>query len=299
MDLDSTGVPTSTGHSVPALVTADWLASRLDDSGVRIADVRWYLPHLGRNGRAEYEAGHIPGAVFVDLDSELAGPPGSGPGRHPIPPSETFGAAMSRAGIASRTHVVAYDDSGGAVAARLWWLLRYYGHERASVLDGGLATWRAGGHSERVAVPAFAPANFAARPHPERTVGKEAVDRLRRDPGAVVLDARATERYEGRLEPVDARPGHVPGAKSAPYAENLATTAPVFLSSDALRDRYEQLGVSADKTVVAYCGSGVTACHTLLALHLAGYRDALLYEGSWSEWSKDPSLPAAMGPSDE
>ena len=294
MASDSTG-----GSSAPGLVSVEWLAQRLDDPDVRVCDVRWYLPHLDRSGRGEYAAGHIPGAVFVDLDTELAGPPDLGPGRHPLPPAERFGEAMSRAGIGAQTHVVAYDDSGGATAARLWWLLLFFGHPRASVLDGGLTAWRAAGKAASTEEPSYRKAQFTAIPQRDRVVDKAVVDRLRRDPDAAILDARATERYEGRVEPVDARPGHVPGAVSAPYAGNVDPERHTFLPPDQLRDRYARLGVSPERTVVAYCGSGVTACHTLLALHLAGFTDSLLYEGSWSDWSKDPSLPAATGPSSE
>jgi thiosulfate/3-mercaptopyruvate sulfurtransferase len=287
--------------ATPALVSVEWLATHHDDPGVRIADVRWYLPHVGKSGRAEYEQGHLPGAVFIDLDTELAGPPGSGPGRHPIPAPDSFSAVMSKAGIGANSHVVAYDDTGGAIAARLWWLLRYFGHERVSVLDGGIAAWRSAGHPLSTDPPAHRETSrFAARPQPNRVVSKESVNQLRTDPRAVILDARAPERYEGRIEPVDARPGHVPGAKNAPFAVNVAPERLTFLEPQQLRRRYEDLGVSPDKTVVAYCGSGVTACQTLLALHLAGYEDGLLYEGSWSDWSKDPSLPAetaTTGPS--
>ena len=294
MTSDSTGA-----SSAPALVSVEWLARHLDKPTVRIADVRWYLPHLGRSGRAEYDAGHLPGAIFIDLDTQLAAPSGSGPGRHPLPRPAQFAAAMSRAGIGPETHVVAYDDSGGSIAARLWWLLRYYGHERISVLDGGIAAWRAARQPETAEQPTVTATAFDAVPRLERVVGKKAVDRLRHDPAAIVLDARASERYEGRSEPVDARPGHVPGAKSAPFTDNLAVPTPTFRSAGQLRDHYQRLGVSPDKTVVAYCGSGVTACHTLLALHIAGYPHGLLYEGSWSDWSKDPSLPAATGPSEK
>src|SRR5688500_16342076 len=143
MSSDSTG-----DSSAPALVSVEWLARYLDDPAIRIADVRWYLPHLGRSGRAEYDAGHLPGAAFIDLATQLAAPPGSGPGRHPLPTPAHFSTAMSRAGIGPQTHVVAYDDSGGSIAARLWWLLRYYGHERVSVLDGGIAAWRTAGQPE-------------------------------------------------------------------------------------------------------------------------------------------------------
>lgn len=279
----------------PPLVSTGWLAQRLDDPHVRIADVRWYLPNAGKTGRAEYLRGHIPGAVFVDLDTQLAAPPGTGPGRHPIPDPERFALAMSAAGVTERTHVIACDDAGGAIAARLWWLLRHYGHRRVSVLDGGLAAWLAEGRPLTTDEPSFAPSTFRAGSGAERVVDKTLVARLAANPGAVVLDARAAERYEGLTEPVDPRPGHVPGALSAPFAGNL-TPSSTFLDRHALRQRYAALGVTPDKQVVAYCGSGVTACHTLLALHLAGFTDAALYEGSWSDWSSDPTLPAATGP---
>ena len=287
----------STPASTPALVSVEWLAAHLDHPHVRLADVRWYLPHLGKSGRAEYDAGHIPGAVFVDLDTALAAQPASGPGRHPIPSPESFAAAMTRAGVGPHTHVIAYDDAGGAIAARLWWLLRYFGHQSVSVLDGGVTAWHAAGHPLSTQAPAIsAQSEFVPRPQPGCVVDKSVVDRLRQDAGAVILDARAAERYEGKVEPVDARPGHVPGARSAPYSGNVSAETQTFLPPPQLAERYARLGVSPEKKVVAYCGSGVTACHTLLALHLAGHEGGLLYEGSWSDWSKDPSLPAATGP---
>jgi thiosulfate/3-mercaptopyruvate sulfurtransferase len=288
--LDSTG-------AAPPLVSTEWLAARLDDPSVRIADVRWYLPHLGKSGRAEYERRHIPAAVFVDLDRELAAPPGSGPGRHPLPSARQFESAMSRAGVGRETHVVAYDDTGGSTAARLWWLLRYFGHSRASVLDGGLTKWLAEGRPVTAHVPTPPPATFKASPGQARVVDKAAVQRLSADPAAVLLDARAAERYEGRVEPIDARAGHVPGARSAPYTGNVsAGDEPVFLPPERLRERYAALGVTPDRAVVAYCGSGVNACHTLLALEVAGFPQGVLYQGSWSDWSADPSLIAATGP---
>jgi thiosulfate/3-mercaptopyruvate sulfurtransferase len=301
---------------VPALVSTDWLAGHLQDPHVRVADVRWYLAHLGKNGQAEYARGHIPGAVFLDLDTQLSGPRGSGPGRHPLPAPAAFAEAMSSAGIGAPTHVVAYDDAGGAVAARLWWLLRYFGHPRVSVLDGGIARWAAEGRPLEAtpAPPSPLPVGagpsssvvrstgagappFVPRPHPEWAVDKETVGRLRHDPRAVLLDARAPERYEGRTEPVDPRPGHIPGARSAPFAGNLrAEEAPRLKPAGELRAHYEGLGATRAGQVVVYCGSGVNACHDLLALHLAGLPGGLLYEGSWSDWSADPSLPAATGP---
>ena len=280
--------------SVPPLVSVTWLAHRLDDPQVRVADVRWYLPHLGKSGVGEYEAGHIPGAVFLDVDTELSAPRGEGPGRHPLPTAMTFGAVMRRAGVNSDTHVVAYDDGGGT-AARLWWLLRYFGHDRVSLLDGGLPAWQAARLPlETGAGRIMPPGNLVAHPRPAWVVDKEEVARLAAA-GAVVLDARARERYEGKVEPIDARPGHIPGALSAPFAENVATDGR-FLDPAQLRAKYAALGVDEAETVVAYCGSGVTACHDIFALHLAGRTDAKLYEGSWSDWAADPTLPAATGP---
>lgn len=288
-----------TETEAPALVSTEWLATRLEDPGLRVADVRWYLPHVGKHGAEEYAQGHIPGAVFVDLNRDLAGPAGSGPGRHPLPSAAGFQEAMSRAGVGPQTHVVAYDDAGGPIAARLWWLLRYFGHPRVSVLDGGIPRWTLEGRAVEggATSPVPPPEAFVARAQPGWVVDREAVRRWSRDPGALVLDARAAERYEGRVEPVDPRAGHIPGAKSAPFSENVRDEpAPRLLPGAALRERYERLGAAGATPVVAYCGSGVTACHTLLALHLAGLPDGLLYEGSWSDWSSDPSLPATTGP---
>jgi thiosulfate/3-mercaptopyruvate sulfurtransferase len=280
----------------PALVSTEWVAAHLDDPRVRVADVRWYLPQAGKRGREEYGKGHIPGAVFVDMDTELAGPRGSGPGRHPLPAPEAFAGAMSRAGVGAETHVVAYDDAGGSIAARLWWLLRHMGHSRVSVMDGGIARWAAEGRPLTETVPEVPPATFTVTPATGDVVAKDEVRRLSRDPGAVVLDARAAERYEGRVEPVDPRAGHIPGARSAPFGANLREEEGARLKpAEALRAQYAALGVTPGRQVVAYCGSGVTACHTLLALHVAGVPGALLYEGSWSDWSSDESLPAATG----
>ena len=282
---------------VPALVSTEWLAAHLTDPDLRVADVRWYLPIAGKHGRQEYARGHLPGAVFVDLDTDLAAPPGAGPGRHPIPSAAAFEAAMSRAGIGDRTHVVAYDDAGGSTAARLWWLLRYFSHARVSVLDGGLGRWVAEGRPVETLPLQPAPAAFTARRQSGWVVDKVAVKQLSRDPAALVLDARAPERYEGRVEPVDPRAGHIPGARSAPFAGNLRDEpAPRMRPPGELRQRYDQFGAQRAQKIVAYCGSGVNACHALLALHLAGYPDALLYEGSWSDWSTDPALEAATGP---
>lgn len=278
------------------LVSVAWLAAHLEDPGVVVCDVRWYLQ--GPRGADAYAAGHLPGAAFVDLDGELSSPKGAGrPGRHPLPTAAQVSALLARLGAGKETILVGYDDAGGGIAARLWWLLRYLGHGGGRVLDGGLQAWTAAGHPLETAVRPRRPAPpLALAPRPELVVDRARVAALAGSPSAVVLDARAAERFEGKVETVDARPGHVPGARSAPFPENLVAPGGTFLSPDALRRRYAALGATTARTVVAYCGSGVTACHDLLALSLAGRDDALLYEGSWSDWAADPSLPAALGP---
>jgi thiosulfate/3-mercaptopyruvate sulfurtransferase len=280
-------------QSVPTLVTAEWLAARLGDPNIRPVDTRWYLAEPAR-GRAEYEAAHIPGAPHMHIDDELSAPRGQGPGRHPLPAPENFAALAGRAGIGPYTHVIVYDSSAGAAAARLWWLLRYFGHARVSLLDGGWPAWQAGGHPIEHEPPRIASSIFVAVPHPEMVVDAAAVDKLRRDPRALVLDARANERYEGQVEPIDPQAGHIPGARSAPYAGNLRPDG-TLKSPEELRDRYLDFGADAADAIVCYCGSGVTAAHDVLALFLAGRTDALLYEGSWSDWSSDPTRPVATG----
>jgi thiosulfate/3-mercaptopyruvate sulfurtransferase len=281
------------------LVDVAWLAAHAADPRVRIADVRWYL--AGKRGDDEYAAGHLPGAVFVDLARELAAPPGQGPGRHPLPAPADFARVLARLGVTRDTLVVAYDDAGGAIAARLWWMLGWVGHPGGRVLDGGLGAWTAAGHPLTVEVPVIAPAPLLDLPLPGAGAGrgvvdKRAVDRLRADAGAVILDARSRDRFEGQSEPVDARPGHIPGARSAPFAENLVAPGGAMKPVADLTQRYRALGALDAATVVCSCGSGVTACHDVLALALAGRDDALLYEGSWSDWASDPALPAATGP---
>lgn len=277
------------------LVDVAWLAQHVGDPRVRVVDVRWYLS--GKRGEDEYIRGHLPDAAFVDLDRDLAGPPGSGPGRHPLPSAADFAGVLARIGVTRGTILVAYDDAGGAIAARLWWLLRWFGHPGGRVLDGGLPAWIAAGHALSTEVPAFTTApQLDLVPGGVGLVDKIAVDRLRVDPAAVLLDARARERFEGRSEPVDARPGHIPGARSAPFIENLVAPGGVFLPAATLADRYRSLGALQAEQIVCYCGSGVTACHDLLALAIAGREDALLYEGSWSDWARDSALPADLGP---
>lgn len=276
------------------LATTEWLAAQLGRPGLCVVDVRWYLDPT-RKGREAYQAGHIPGAIFLDAESDLSAPGGrrGGPiGRHPWPDADQVSRVMSAAGIGPATHVVAYDDQAGAVASRLWYLLRAHRHDLVSVLDGGITKWSAEGRPLTTDVPVVSPSAFSARPRPGFVVTK--ADMLAREPDALVLDARAAERFRGELEPIDPRPGHIPGASSAPYTGNLtADAAPVFLPAEVLRQRYAALGADRTEPIV-YCGSGINACHDLLALELAGFCGRL-YGGSWSEWSSDPKLPAELG----
>ncbi|MGE3618922.1 MAG: sulfurtransferase [Acidimicrobiia bacterium] len=275
------------GADLPgAVVSGDWLRSHLGD--VVVVDVRWYLD--GRSGREAYRAGHVPGAVFADVDADLASPPSSEGGRHPLPSPERFAEVLGRLGIGPDVPVVAYDDAGGSTAARLWWLLHLLG-QPAAVLDGGLAAWPGELQAGEVAVE---PVERAPRPWPvERIVPIDDVERRRDEPGALLLDARAANRYAEGDSAIDRRPGHIPGAVSAPWAGNLDPTGR-FLAPEDLRARYAGLGVG-DGPVVAYCGSGVTACHDLLSLHLAGFDDTALFVGSWSAWAADDDRPIEVG----
>ncbi|HXS81633.1 MAG TPA: sulfurtransferase [Methylomirabilota bacterium] len=281
--------------SAPLLVSCEWLAGHVSDPDVRVADVRWSLVEKDK-GRTAYGQAHIPGAVFLDVDTDLAAPRGQGPGRHPLPNPETFSAAMSRAGIGARTHVVAYDFGDGSTAARLWWLLRYFGHERASVLDGGMARWVAENRAVESHLPTHAPTTFVPVPRPKLVVDAATVDRLRADPSALVIDVRMPERYQGLREPIDPVAGHIPGARNRPYPTNVRSADdPRLLPAADLRAEFERLGAGSSERVVCYCGSGVNACQTVFALELAGIRNALLYEGSWSDWCSVPTRTVATG----
>jgi thiosulfate/3-mercaptopyruvate sulfurtransferase len=276
----------------PLITTGDlaWRGGRAD---LQIVDVRWYLDPA-KNGRRAYEAGRIPGALFMDVEEDLSGPGGArggALGRHPWPPPEQVARVMGRAGIDAGTDVVAYDDQGGAVAARLWFVLRAHGHPRVAVLDGGIPKWIAEGRplESGPPPPPPTPRTFVPRFRSESVVTKAEV--ASGSSGGPLLDARAPERYRGEVEPIDPRPGHIPGALNAPYALNLTPgPVPVFLPPEDLRTRYGDL-LSEGASPVVYCGSGVTACHDLLALDVLGIQGRL-YAGSWSEWSADPRLPA-------
>jgi thiosulfate/3-mercaptopyruvate sulfurtransferase len=278
------------------IVDVAWLASQRPGA-VRIVDLRWTLSGKP-SGREKYEGGHIPGAVFVDLDRDLSRP--GGPGRHPFPDAEHLAQLLGRIGVGPDTHVVVYDDAGGSVAARLWFMLRVHGHERASVLDGGYPAWTQAGLPVSKDEPRIEPVSPPRlRPDRSRLVDRAHVERIlasRSDPGratAVVTDARAPERYRGETEPVDRVAGHIPGAVNAPFAANLREGR--FRPAEELRALYERLGATRASEIVASCGSGVTACHTLLALELAGIEGGKLYVGSWSDWSSRPDAAVATG----
>jgi thiosulfate/3-mercaptopyruvate sulfurtransferase len=270
------------------LTTADRLLA--DREGVVLLDVRWALG--SDTGHADYLAGHLPGAVYVDLETELAAPPSPAEGRHPLPSLQALESAARRWGLENGSRVVVYDATGGLAAARAWWLLRWAGLSDVTILDGGLAAWTGPLESGEVA------------PEPgDVTLTGGAMPVLSADEAAslaagdgVLLDARAGERYRGETEPIDPRVGHVPGAVSAPTAANLGPDGR-FLPAAALRARFAALGVDGVGPVAVYCGSGVTAAHEIAALTLAGFDGAALYPGSWSQWSADPTRPAATASS--
>jgi thiosulfate/3-mercaptopyruvate sulfurtransferase len=251
--------------------------------------VRWYLD--GRSGRAAFEAGHIPGAIYVDLDTDLTADRGGFRGRHPLPSAAQFAATLGRLGIGPGTPVVAYDDSGGGSAGRLVWMLRTIGHP-AALLDGGLKAWA--GSQETGAGRTVEPVEHPAVEWPATaTVEADEVATSAESGDAIVLDARSAERFRGETEPVDARAGHIPGAGNAHWQGNLDPATGRFLDPEALRARFERLGVTDGHTVIAYCGSGVSACANLLALEAAGLPGGRLYVASWSGWSADPDRPVA------
>ena len=263
------------------LVSAEWLRDHLAAEDLLVIDLRWYLD--GRSGRDAYMAGHIPGAVFVDLDRDITG--SEGPGRHPIPSREQFQEAMRAAGVDPESGVVVYDDQGGFSAARLWWLLRYFGHQTVAVLDGGLVAWT--GPLDRE--PATPPRGsfWAAVPDQSMVVDRDHVRTARR---AALFDARAADRYRGEVEPIDPKAGHIPGAHNVPWRSNL-DGGWRFRPAAELRRVY---AAARGREVIAYCGSGVSAAVDLLALEVAGYPGAKLYEGSWGDWSRQ-DLPVRTG----
>ncbi|WP_329137405.1 sulfurtransferase [Streptomyces sp. NBC_01476] len=269
------------------IISAAALADALD--GTTILDVRYRMG--GPPGAGEYAKGHIPGARYVDLDADLAAPPGPR-GRHPLPDPADFTAAMRRAGVGRDSDVVVYDDWNGWGPARAWWLLRWAGHRRVRVLDGGLAAWKAAGLPLSTEEPAPGDGDFTAVPGGMPLLDADQAARLAR--GGLLLDARAGERYRGETEPIDPVAGHIPGAVNAPTTENTGPDGR-FLPAADLAARFTALGAVPGTEVGVYCGSGVSAAHQVLAMAAAGI-PAALYAGSWSEWTATSARPVATGP---
>jgi thiosulfate/3-mercaptopyruvate sulfurtransferase len=276
------------------LISTDDLSVHLREADWAVLDCRFDLADVAAGGRS-YLEGHVPGALYCSLDRDLSGSTSGRNGRHPLPEIEALAATFGAWGIDSRTQVVAYDQDSGMYASRLWWLLRYVGHDAAAVLDGGFAKWTREGRPVVGRVDSRAPRIFTADPRKdwrltvadvERIVDESRSDRL-------LVDARAPERFEGRSETIDKAAGHIPGARNHFYGRNLSPDG-TFLDPAELKARWvETLGSTPAERVVVYCGSGVTACHNLLALERAGLHGARLYPGSWSEWSSDPTRPVA------
>jgi thiosulfate/3-mercaptopyruvate sulfurtransferase len=279
-------------HTV--LISSSELAAHLSDPDWLVADCRF---ELGRPaaGAAAWRAGHIPGAVFVDLERDLSARVTPHTGRHPLPTIEAFAATLSRLGVREKTQLVCYDAGSGAFAARLWWMLRWVGHDAAAVLDGGFRLWTTENRPVSTEPVSPRPARFVANPRPELVIHDAAgvMEALAR--GETLVDVRGAERFEGRVEPIDAIAGHVPGAVSLPYTENLDAGDRFRRPRELAALWRERAGASQGRAPICMCGSGVTACHGLLALEAAGIAGGRLYAGSWSEWIRDPSRPVARG----
>lgn len=274
--------------ALPPIATLDELRELVDLDRVVWCDVRWYLD--GRDARAAYDGGHLPGAVFVDMDTVLAAPPTPEQGRHPLPSPTRFATELGALGVADDDLVVAYDDNGGLQAGRMVWMLRAIGR-RAVVLDGGIQSWPGELTTD---VPERAAVERTAVDWPaELLIDIDEVAARSEAGDTVILDARAAARYRGEMEPVDPKAGHIPGAKVRPVTDNVVDGA--FKSAEQLRADFGALGVDESTPVIAYCGSGVTACHNILAIERAGLGTARLFPGSWSQWSNDDVRPVATG----
>lgn len=275
------------------LVSTDTLAAHLNDGWV-IADCRYDLQNE-HWGHEQYLAAHVPGASYVSLGEDLAGPRTGSNGRHPVPAVESLAALFGRLGIAAGRQVVVYDQDAGMYASRLWWSLRYLGHDAVAVLDGGWAKWTREGRPTAAGDEQKPAAVFTPAPRPEMRTSVEEVAARLHDHAWLLVDARAPERFEGHTEPIDRAAGHIPGAANRFFKTNLASDGTMLPPDDLRRALTQMLDGRAPTQAVMYCGSGVTACHNLLALEHAGLSGARLYPGSWSEWSSDPSRPIEKG----
>jgi len=270
------------------LIDAESLAGELSSATPPVViDVRWSL--TGPPGRLAYDAGHLPGAVFADLDDDLCGRRGDG-GRHPLPSAADFEALMRRLGVCASSSVVVYDAADSVPASRAWWQLRYFGHSDVRVLDGGYAAWVRAGLPVSTEVPVVVPGDFVARPGGMPMLTADDAARVAKS--GALIDVRAPERFRGEVEPVDPVAGRIPGAINLPTAGNVAVDGR-FLDVETLRSRFA--AVADGRDVGAYCGSGVNAAHTVFAMTLAGLPTPALYVGSWSNWITDPSRPVATG----
>lgn len=275
------------------ILSVETLQENLENPNWAILDCRFYLQEPER-GFQEYLESHIPGAIYIHLDRDLSGQiiPGK-TGRHPLPDSQTFAERLSSWGIDNSTQVIAYDNKGGAMAARLWWMLRWLDHKKVAVLDGDWRAWTKRGFPLESGQISRERKDFRAVEHPEYIADVGMVEEIREDDNYMLLDARSPNRYWGLEEPIDDKAGHIPGAVTAPFENNL-TAEGYFLSPAALKERFENLleGVPPSQVIV-YCGSGVTSNHNLIAMVVAGYEMGLLYPGSWSEWITNPGRPIA------
>lgn len=276
------------------LLTTEELAARLDDPSWIVVDTRSSLldPDAGRRA---YETAHVPGAVFADLNRDLSIAPGGGRGRHPLPTVDEMARTFGALGIGPETQVVVYDDADGMYAARMWWMLRYVGHDAVAVLDGGMAKWQAEGRPTTSGREARTGLPFVAAPRREMAVTADEVEDARRDASRVVVDSRAPDRYRGENETIDPVGGHIPGARNRFFKLNVEADGAMRDPATITAEMAGVLGpVLADRAIF-YCGSGVSACQNLLALEHAGLTGAKLYPGSWSEWISDPNRPIATG----
>jgi thiosulfate/3-mercaptopyruvate sulfurtransferase len=275
-----------------SVVSMRWVLARLYEPDLAIVDCR-FVPGDPEAGRRSYEESYIPGAIYMDLERDLSGPVGDHGGRHPLPDVAELAAKLGRAGIDRSMRVVAYDDQGGAMAARFWWLLRYMGHERVYVMDQGFSAWkRAGFPVAKAAPPIRVPKTYVPDVRPEMLADVEDVRRAADTGDSVLVDSREPARYRGDAEPIDRAAGHIPGAVNRFWKENL-DEAGRWRGPDELAARFASL--PKDKPVIVYCGWGVTACPNVLALLDAGYRDVKLYAGSWSDWISYPENPVTKG----
>ncbi len=265
----------------PQLQSGDWL----------IADLRFALADPDY-GEKSYLQNHLPGAVYLDLNRDLSGPLAAHGGRHPWPDLQALLTTLRRAGLSNQSRVLIYDDAANMYAGRLWALLRWLGHEQVQLLDGGWQAWLSAGLPVTTALPEIQPGDFEPELRPQFLASVDELRSPARD--VVLLDARSAERYRGESEPLDARAGHIPGALNRPFAENLQ--GQLFKSPDLLRSEMQALGLMPDQEIIVYCGSGVTANHTLIALAEAGFKRGRLYPGSWSDWVSYPDNPVATGP---